>query len=60
MAELHEAQTTFPFYRQAVQEIASGATAYERHTALTAWRYAAARSSWASPCCGASRRRSRP
>ncbi|MEC4020457.1 hypothetical protein [Streptomyces sp. H27-D2] len=42
VAELHEAQTTFPFYSQAVQEIASGATAYERHAALTAWRYTAA------------------
>lgn len=42
VAELHEAQTTFPFYGQAVQEIASGATAYERHVALTAWRYTAA------------------
>ncbi len=42
VAELHEAQTTFPFYGQAVQEIASGATAYERHVALIAWRYTAA------------------
>jgi hypothetical protein len=41
-AELHETPATFPFHGQAVQEIASGATAYERHTALTAWRYAAA------------------
>jgi hypothetical protein len=42
VAELHETQTSFPFYGQAVHEIASGATAYERHTALTAWRYTAA------------------
>ncbi|WP_331720178.1 hypothetical protein OG596_38850 (plasmid) [Streptomyces sp. NBC_01102] len=42
VAELHETQTSFPFYGQAVHEIASGATAYERHTALVAWRYTAA------------------
>ncbi len=42
VAELHEAPTAFPFYRQAAQEIASSATAYERHVALTAWRYTAA------------------
>ncbi|MFH9425411.1 hypothetical protein [Streptomyces sp. NPDC017529] len=42
VAELHEAHTTFPFYGQAIQEIASGANAYERHVALTAWRYTAA------------------
>ncbi|WP_331721239.1 hypothetical protein [Streptomyces sp. NBC_00212] len=42
VAELHEAHTMFPFYGQAVQEIASGAMAYERHVALTAWRYTAA------------------
>ncbi|GGV97438.1 hypothetical protein GCM10015535_68820 [Streptomyces gelaticus] len=42
VADMHEANTTFPFYRQAVQEIASGAAAYERHAALTAWRYTAA------------------
>ncbi|MEU2181018.1 hypothetical protein [Streptomyces thermolilacinus] len=42
VADMHEANTTFPFYGQAVQEIASGAAAYERHVALTAWRYTAA------------------
>ncbi|MFF8618265.1 hypothetical protein [Streptomyces sp. NPDC015350] len=42
VAELHEAHTTFPFYGQAVQEIARGAAAYERHVALIAWRYTAA------------------
>ncbi|MEK8141648.1 hypothetical protein NKH18_00685 [Streptomyces sp. M10(2022)] len=42
VAELHETPATFPFYGQAVHEIASGATAYERHTALVAWRYTAA------------------
>ncbi|MYS23571.1 hypothetical protein GA0115240_15419 [Streptomyces sp. DvalAA-14] len=42
LADVHEASTTFPFYGQAVQEIAHGATAYERHVALVAWRYAAA------------------
>lgn len=42
VADMHEADTTFPFYGQAVQEIASGADAYERHVALTAWRYTAA------------------
>lgn len=41
VAELHEGQA-FPFYSQAVNEIARGATAYERHAALTAWRYTAA------------------
>lgn len=42
VADMHEAHTTFPFYGQAIQEIASGATAYERHVALIAWRYTAA------------------
>ncbi|MBD0735725.1 hypothetical protein [Streptomyces sp. CBMA29] len=42
VADVHEASTTFPFYGQAVQEIAHGATAYERHVALIAWRYTAA------------------
>lgn len=42
VADMHEANTTFPFYGQAVQEIARGAAAYERHVALTAWRYTAA------------------
>lgn len=42
VADMHKANTTFPFYGQAVQEIASGAAAYERHVALTAWRYTAA------------------
>ncbi|MGW5070668.1 hypothetical protein ACWEQJ_32090 [Streptomyces cyaneofuscatus] len=42
VAELHEENTTFTFLTQAIQEIASGATVFERHTALTAWRYAAA------------------
>lgn len=42
VADMHEANTTFPFYGQAVQEIASGAAAYERCVALTAWRYTAA------------------
>lgn len=42
VADMHEANTTFPFYGEAVQEIASGAAAYERRVALTAWRYTAA------------------
>ncbi|MET8768251.1 MULTISPECIES: hypothetical protein [unclassified Streptomyces] len=42
VADMHEAHTTLPFYGQAIQEIASGATAYERHVALIAWRYTAA------------------
>ncbi|MFJ1847480.1 hypothetical protein [Streptomyces sp. NPDC088146] len=42
VAELHEARTTFPFYGQAIQEIARGAAVYERHVALIAWRYTAA------------------
>ncbi|MFB7919185.1 hypothetical protein [Streptomyces sp. NPDC056061] len=42
VADMHEAKTTFPFYGEAVQEIARGAAAYERHVALTAWRYTAA------------------
>ncbi|MCX5207552.1 hypothetical protein OG897_39880 [Streptomyces sp. NBC_00237] len=42
VAEQHETPTTFPFHGQALQEIANGATAYERHAALTAWRYTAA------------------
>lgn len=42
VADVHEANTTFPFYGQAVQEITSGAAAYERHVALVAWRYTAA------------------
>ncbi|MEU6285058.1 hypothetical protein [Streptomyces sp. NPDC047028] len=42
VAELHEENATFTFHGQAVQEIARGATAFERHTALIAWRYAAA------------------
>ncbi|WP_123995958.1 MULTISPECIES: hypothetical protein [Streptomyces] len=42
VADMHETHTTFPIYGQAVQEIARGATAYERHVALIAWRYTAA------------------
>ncbi|WP_331725555.1 hypothetical protein OG596_38475 (plasmid) [Streptomyces sp. NBC_01102] len=42
VAELHETQTAFQFHQEAVLEIARGATAYERHAALTAWQYSAA------------------
>jgi hypothetical protein len=42
VADVHEASTTFPFYGQAVGDIAYGASAYERHVALIAWRYTAA------------------
>lgn len=42
VAALHEAQTAFQFHREAALEIARGATTYERHAALTAWRYTAA------------------
>ncbi|HEY9327098.1 MAG TPA: hypothetical protein VIS09_02470 [Streptomyces sp.] len=62
VAELHETQTAFQFHHEAVLEIARGATAYERHTTLTAWQYSAAAivHTWASPSCSTSRRRGRP
>ncbi|EST17881.1 hypothetical protein [Streptomyces roseochromogenus] len=34
-------RSPFRYYEEAVHEIASGASDYERHTALAAWRYAA-------------------
>lgn len=42
VADVHEATTTFPFYGEAIHEIARSAAAYERRVALTAWRYTAA------------------
>lgn len=42
VADVHDVTTMFPFYGQAVQEIAHGAAAYERHVGLVAWRYTAA------------------
>ncbi|MFF1593162.1 hypothetical protein ACFVY0_34335 [Streptomyces sp. NPDC058286] len=42
VTELRSAHTAFPFFEDAVDEIANGVTAYERQVALTAWRYAAA------------------
>ncbi|MFJ4576779.1 hypothetical protein ACIP4W_36345 [Streptomyces sp. NPDC088846] len=42
VAALHEMRTAFEFHQEAVLEIARGATAYERHAALTAWHYTAA------------------
>ncbi|MEU6445018.1 hypothetical protein [Streptomyces sp. NPDC047046] len=42
LADLPSAQRPpFGYYGEAVHEIASGASDYERHTALIAWRYAA-------------------
>lgn len=40
--QLTTATTPFPFHKNAVDEIVGGVNAYERHTALTAWRYTAA------------------
>ncbi|MFF0191086.1 hypothetical protein [Streptomyces sp. NPDC005244] len=42
MAAVYEAHTTFSFNEQVLGQIASGATAYERHVGLIAWRYTAA------------------
>lgn len=42
VAELYEAHTMFPFNREALGEVTTGVTAYERHVALIAWRYTAA------------------
>ncbi|MFB9483864.1 hypothetical protein ACFFSH_31390 [Streptomyces filamentosus] len=42
VADVHEAATTFPFYGEAIHEIARSAAAHERRVALTAWRYTAA------------------
>ncbi|WP_331719959.1 hypothetical protein [Streptomyces sp. NBC_00147] len=38
----HHETPAFPFFEEAVDEIARGVSAYERRVALTAWRYAAA------------------
>lgn len=41
-AELRTAPTAFSFYEEAVDQLASGVSAYERRAALIAWRYTAA------------------
>ncbi|MDX2565330.1 hypothetical protein PV371_37835 [Streptomyces sp. TX20-6-3] len=41
-AELRTAPTSFTFYEDAVDQLATGVASYERRAALTAWRYTAA------------------
>jgi hypothetical protein len=38
----HTAPTTFPFHKEAIDQLAKGVTTYEQHAALTTWRYSAA------------------